>query len=357
MEVKFAGIRRTRKGNVVAYLFLSDGIEGVKFRLCTRQRGAALMFNTTNRNRAELALRLLKELGVDAKVYHNKKVWRIFASLSGLAGADRTLKEVIIASIEAAVERGWIDAKKAQRWIAKIECVHTYSVGEKLTIYSKHPEVLEREAQRLREMGLVEGLHFTVKMPDDRTVGRLRILAKGLAYIAWLSIHGSGRQRELAGKFLEQILRAAQAKGGDAYRRVKRAVDAGMTRGSLTLTGLEKEVDGRMVRVRGGSAWLWLKDWLKITITAEVDGVETKCEVSFIKMKRGGVAGFIKADTAEDAERIAVVIKAVTGISPTVVRMNNGVYMLRCNEKHLKALIHYAELADYVEKWIYGVSF
>ena len=352
MEIKLAGVRRTGRGNVVADLFLSNEVGGVKFRLYIQRRDVALRFDTTNKGRAELALRLLKELGVDAKVYH-KRAWHIFASLRGLAGADRTLKEAVTAAIEAAAERGWIDAKRAQRWVAKIERMHIYSVGEKLTVYSKHPEVLEREAQRLREMGLVEGWHFTLKMPEDGAVGRLRILAKGLAYIAWLSIHGSGRQRELAGEFLGQILRTAQAKGGDAYRRVKRAVEAGMTRSSLTLTGLEKEVDGRMVRVRGGSAWL--KDGrLKIAVEAEVDGVEARCEASFIKMKKGGVAGFVRADTAEDAERIAVVIKAVTGISPTVVRMNNGAYMLRCNEKHLKALIRYAELADYVERWIEG---
>jgi hypothetical protein len=102
---------------------------------------------------------LLKELGVDARVYH-KKVWNIFASLRRLAGADRTLKEAVIEAVKAAAERGWIDAKKAQRWVARIERVHTYSVGEKLAVYSKHPEVLEREAQRLREMGLVEGRQF-----------------------------------------------------------------------------------------------------------------------------------------------------------------------------------------------------
>ena len=350
MKVKLAGIRRTEKGNVVADLFLSDGVGGVKFHLCTRQRGVALRFDTTNKGRAEHALRLLKELGVDAKVHH-KRGWHIFASLRGLAGADRTLKEAVTAAVVAAAERGWIDAKKAQRWVAKMGCVRTYSVGGKLAVYSKHPEVLECETQRLREMGLVEGRHFTLKMPEDGEVGRLRILAKGLAYIAWLSIHGSGRQQELAGELLEQILHTALVEGGDAYRMVKRAVDVGMTRGSLTLNGFEKEVDGRVVRVRGGSAWL--KDGrLKIATEAEVDGVEVRCEVSFIKMKKGGVAGFVRADTAEDAERIAVVIKAVTGISPTVVRMNNGAYMLRCNEKHLKALIRYAELADYIERWM-----
>ena len=91
-------------------------------------------------------------------------------------------------------------------------------------------------------------------MPEDGGVGRLRILAKGLAYIARLSIHGSGRRQELAGELLGQILRAAQPKGGDAYRRVKKAVDAGMTRGGFlkpadqakTITGYQP--NGRHVK-------------------------------------------------------------------------------------------------------------
>jgi hypothetical protein len=63
----------------------------------------------------------------------------------------------------------------------------------------------------LREMGLVEGRHFV--MPEDGRAGCLRILARGLACAAWLSAHGSGRQRELAEEFLERVLRAAQIEG------------------------------------------------------------------------------------------------------------------------------------------------
>jgi hypothetical protein len=38
--------------------------------------------------------------------------------LKRLAGADEALKEAVVASIKTAAERGWIDASKAQRWIA-----------------------------------------------------------------------------------------------------------------------------------------------------------------------------------------------------------------------------------------------
>ena len=355
MKIRLGSIRRTKKGNVVADLFLFEDVEGIKFRLYMRRCGdVVLRFDTTNKGRAKLALCLLKRAGVDAKVHH-KGVWHIFASLRGLAGADRTLKEAVVALIKAASEAGWVDAKKAERWIAKIEGMRIYNVGEKIAIYSKYPEVLEREAHLLREIGLIEGRHFTLKMPEDGKTGRLRILARGMAHIAWLSVHGSEGQRELAKEFLERVLRAAQIEGESAYRRVKKIIDGSISRSFVTLRGLEKrvEVSGKecVVKVKEGTAWL--EDGrLKIAVAAEVDGIETKYEVSFVKMKKGGVAGFVRADTAEDAERIAVVIKAVTGISPTVVRMNNGAYMLRCNEKHLKALIRYAELADVVEKWL-----
>ncbi len=354
MEVKLGCVRRTGKGYVAADLFLSDGVVGVKFRLYMRRSDATLRFDTTDRSRAELAVQLLKKVGVDVKMCRHKKVWHVFASLKRFAGADKSLKEAVVASIRAAAERGWIDVKRAQRWIAKIEYRRIYNVGEKLAIYSKHPEVLEREAQLLREMGLVEGKHFTLKMPEDGKMGRLRILARGLAYAAWLSARGSGKQRELARELLERILCAAQIEGGDVYRRVKRVVDVGISQSSLSLRGFEKGVEGRMVKIKKWSARIDENNKLKIAVAAEVDGVNTECEISFVKRRRGGIAGFAKADAAEEAERIIAVVKALTGIPPTAVRMNNGVYVLRCNEKHLKALARFAELADYVEKWVEG---
>ncbi len=350
VEVKLGSMRRTGKGYIAADLF----VLGVKFRLYMRRGNATLRFGTTNKSRAELAAQLLKKVGVDVEVYRNKEVWHMFASLKRLADADKALKEAVVASIKTAAERGWIDAGRAQRWIAKIECTRIYNVRGKLAIYSKHPEVLERETRRLREMGLVEGVHFALKMPEGGRMGRLRILARGLAYAAWLSAHGSGRQRELAKEFLERVLRAAQTEGGDAYRRVKRMVDVGISQGPTLLRGLEKEVEGRVVKVEEGSARLDEGNRLKIAVAAEVDGVYTKCEVSFVKLRRGGVAGFVYADAAEEAERIAVVVKALTGMPPTAVRMSNGACVLRCGEKHLKALARYAELADHVEKWIKG---
>jgi Fe2+ transport system protein FeoA len=68
---------------------------------------------------------------------------------------------------------------------------------------STNPASIEREAQRLRDMGLVEGRHFAVKMPEGGEAGYVRILREGLAYAAWLSMYGSAEQRRLAVEFVE----------------------------------------------------------------------------------------------------------------------------------------------------------
>jgi hypothetical protein len=39
-------------------------------------------------------------------------------------------------------------------------------------------------------MGLVEGVHFTVKVPKGGEKGYVSILRKGLERAAWLSVHG-----------------------------------------------------------------------------------------------------------------------------------------------------------------------
>ena len=74
---------------------------------------------------------------------------------------------------------------------------------------STNPDSIQREAQRFREMGLEEGGRFTVKMPEEGRYGYVNILREGLAYAAWLSVYGSGRQLELAAEFVRYILRRA----------------------------------------------------------------------------------------------------------------------------------------------------
>jgi hypothetical protein len=47
---------------------------------------------------------------------------------------------------------------------------------------SPRPDSIQREAQRFREMGLEEGRHLMVKMPEGGKKGYVSIFRKGLAY-------------------------------------------------------------------------------------------------------------------------------------------------------------------------------
>ncbi len=112
---------------------------------------------------------------------------------------------------------------------------------------STSPNNIEQMAQRLKEVGLAEDWHFTVKMPEEDRDGYLYIPREGLAHAAWLSVYGSEKQRELATKFVSYILERAREEGEDVYRKAEEIVKEGKARGSLTLKGFEKrvEVEGR----------------------------------------------------------------------------------------------------------------
>jgi len=145
-------------------------------------------------------------------------------------------------------------------------------------------------------------------------------------------------------------------------------VDRGREVGSLRLTdvrGAEVEVDGRrhVVDVLGGGAELE-KSWsgrtlLRITITAEVDGVRRDYTMTFSRRgsdnaavgraaARDGAPGGREAD----AERLSALVGALTGREPKVRRMKDGEILLECYEGHLEGFALYAELADAIAKWL-----
>jgi hypothetical protein len=130
-------------------------------------------------------------------------------------------------------------------------------------------------------MGLVEGVHFTVKTPEEGRYGYVSILREGLAYAAWLSVYGPGEQQRLAARFVEYILRRAEEAGKEVYEKVTRIVEEDKSRGSLTLKGFEErvEVNGKtyVVKVKDGGAVeedRGGRKLLRIKITAEVSRVE-----------------------------------------------------------------------------------
>ena len=53
-----------------------------------------------------------------------------------------------------------------------------------------------------------------------------------------------------------------------------------------------------------------------------------------------------------DAERLATVIKALTGKEPRIRRMKDGTIMIVCGREHLDGFRRYTELADAIERWL-----
>jgi hypothetical protein len=218
-----------------------------------------------------------------------------------LAAGREELRKALAEIVRKAVARGWVYAGKAEGWLEKLEkgrvlkegwpkyLVRLSSSGSlEVRFASISPDSIKQEAQRLRDMGLVEGEHFSAKMPEEGRDGYVSVLKEGLAYAAWLSEYGSGRQRELVAEFVKYILQRAREAGGNVYEKAKEIIEEGMSRGSLRLEGFEGvvEVDGRryVVKVIGGGAEFDVgrsgKKLLRIKITAEVDGVRREYEIT-----------------------------------------------------------------------------
>jgi hypothetical protein len=147
----------------------------------------------------ELAARLLKLAGVSAEVKKvgDRNVWQVWATTDVLAAGREELRDAVRKVVEEALKKGWLDEKKARRWLKKLEegrvlmegwpKYHvrlTRSGALEVKYQPTNPNSIEREAQRLENMGLKRGVHFTVNMPEDGGRGYVSILKDGLAYAA-----------------------------------------------------------------------------------------------------------------------------------------------------------------------------
>ncbi len=119
-----------------------------------------------------------------------------------------------------------------------------------------------------------------------------------------------------------------------------------------------KVIDGEAVEEdRGG------RKLLRIKITAEVGRVRREYEMTYGRYGRNNAAvGFAvaRADAPggrkADAERLAAVIKALTGREPGVYRMKNGKIIIKCYREHLDGFMRFAELADAIARWLEETS-
>jgi 23S rRNA pseudoU1915 N3-methylase RlmH len=395
IEVRVDNIRQTKKGRVAADLTISKGDIMIKYNVYLRKDHILLVFHSADRSRVELAARLLRHAGVSAEVRKEggRDVWYVYASTDMLAAGREELRSAIAEVVKKAVEKGWVDAGKAERWLEKLEEGRVLKEGWPkynvkldhhgalvVSFGSTNPDSIEREAQRLRKMGLVEDKHFTVKMPEEGHEGYVRILKKGLAYAAWLSVHGEDEdRRKLAAAFVELILQRAEEACGGAeqcavYEKAKEIVEEGKAWRSVKLEGFEKkvEVNGKtyIVKVIGGEAVeedIGGKTLLRIRITAEVGRVEgghivdrvvREYEITYGRYHKNAAVGYAYASAdvpggrEADAERYSALIKALTGRKPNIRRRKDGKIEIKCYEGHLEGFMRYKELADAIERWL-----
>jgi hypothetical protein len=384
-------IKRTKKDRVAADLIISEAGVAVKYYIYRGEKTIQLDFVSADRSRAELAARLLRHAGVNPLMYRRGDggdEWRVYATIYRIAAGHEELRKVLADFVREAVK----NEKKAERWLEKLESGITlmegwprYSIVLKedgalmIRFGSTNPDSIQREVQRLKEMGLKENIHFTVTTPDEGGgVGYVSILKEGLAYAAWLSVHGEDEeQRRLAAAFVELILRRAEEvdkKVKGVYEKVNKIIEEGMSRSSLELN-FEKwvEVNGKtyVVMVRGEEAVEEGRDGrklLRIKIKAEVgyvkdgqivDRVEREYTITFGWYgKDNAVVGYAYArgDAPEvreaDAERLAAVIKALTGEEPNVRRKNGKKIVIECYRRHLEGFMRYAELVETIMSWL-----
>ncbi len=255
LDVSWEGLRRTDKGLVAADLTISVSGATVKYNVYLGENAIKLQFVSTDRSRVELAARLLRLAGVTAEVKKegNRDVWYVEATTDKLAAGREELRKVLAEFVRAAVKNGGVDEKKAEHWLEKLESGITLKEGWPkyfvrlvkgalvVSFISTSPDSIAREAQRLRELGLEEGRHFSVKMPEEGRDGYVYIRREGLAHAAWLSVYGKDeQQRRLAAAFVEYILQRAWEEGEDVYEKAKEIVEEGKARGSLTLRASKK---------------------------------------------------------------------------------------------------------------------
>jgi hypothetical protein len=384
LNIGWEGLRQTKGGRVAADLTISEGGVDVKYNIYLR-KDITLEFRSTDRSRVELAARLLKLAGVSAEVKSKggKDEWQVRAYTDRLAAGHKKLRDALAEIVRAARNNGWINEETADRWLDKLEKGFTLKEGWPkygmwlarsgalaIRYTSTNPESIEREAKRLREMGLEEGRHFTVKMPKGGKAGYVSILKEGLERAAWLSVHGGEEQRKLALEIVNQILEKAKRRNA-VYEKALEVVEEGKAKGSLRLTdvrGAEVEVEGRrhVVDVIDGGAeqrsWSG-KTLLRIKITAEVDGIRDEYMMAFSRRGADNAAegrAVARADAPggreADAERFSALIKALTGEEPRVYEKEDGEIDIVCYREHLEGFMRYTELAEAIEKWLEETS-
>jgi len=123
LNVSWEGLRRTEEGLVAADLTISGDVVAVKYNIYLSGDVIELQFESTDRGRVEVAARMLRLVGVRAEVKKagGGDVWYIVATTDRLVAGDEKLRKALAEIVRAAVEKGWVDEKRAEGWLKKLE--------------------------------------------------------------------------------------------------------------------------------------------------------------------------------------------------------------------------------------------
>jgi hypothetical protein len=123
LNVSWEGLRLTEKGRVAADLTISAAGVAVKYNVYLRGHDILLQFHSADRNRAELAARLLKLVGVSTEVgkVGNRDEWYVIATTDMLAAGREELRKALAEVVKMARDNGWVDEERARRWLEKLE--------------------------------------------------------------------------------------------------------------------------------------------------------------------------------------------------------------------------------------------
>jgi hypothetical protein len=105
----------------------------------------------------------------------DENVWYVVATTDKLAAGREELRNALAEIVKTARDNGWVDEKKARRWLEKLEGGVAGWEGKKFMVRlsgsgtlivsfrSTSRESVEEVAREFKAMGLVEGVHFTVR--------------------------------------------------------------------------------------------------------------------------------------------------------------------------------------------------
>jgi len=355
LDIRWEGLRRTEDGLVAADLTISEGDVEIKYNVYLREHDILLQFRSTDRSRAELAARLLKRAGVNAEVKKvgSEDVWQVRATTDKLAAGHEELRKALAEIVKTARDNGWVDEKKARRWLEKLEKGMAAWEGKKFMVRlvegalvvrfsSTSRESLEEVAREFKAMGLKEDTHFAVRWSGGR--GYVSLLAEGVRRLAWVSTYGEEGQRRRAAEFLKFL--KARAKGGEVLRKLEALLEEGRSRGALRLVGLEK--DGvKVLDVKTEEK----DNKLYVTIKAEVDGAAGEYKITLYRGIRGARYLRFHVRGEEAVARAVKLVEALTGERPFTVELSDGRTRIGGAGRHIDALARYEELREAIERW------